>query len=102
MKNELICIQCGKEFSFQQDEQEIYLELRFSAKPRRCKACRGSEKAIISPVKPEKVTYAAICDECGKETQLPFKPKGDKPVYCKECFAKKKERTFNRSEIRSN
>lgn len=33
--------------------------------------------------------YAAQCDECGKECQLPFKPRGDKPVYCSECFESK-------------
>ena len=24
--------------------------------------------------------------ECGKETQVPFEPKGDRPVYCRDCF----------------
>lgn len=31
------------------------------------------------------------CADCGKEiTQLPFKPSGDRPVYCKECWEKRK------------
>ncbi len=30
------------------------------------------------------------CDECGKEATVPFKPSKDRPVYCKECFQKKK------------
>ena len=34
--------------------------------------------------------HKAICAECGKECEVPFKPTGDKPVYCKECFAKHK------------
>jgi len=33
--------------------------------------------------------YDAVCDECGKDCQVPFKPSGDKPVYCSECFKKK-------------
>lgn len=33
--------------------------------------------------------HKAICDECGKECQVPFKPTGDKPIYCSECFDKK-------------
>jgi CxxC-x17-CxxC domain-containing protein len=30
-----------------------------------------------------------ICDQCGKDCQVPFKPTGDKPVLCSECFEKK-------------
>lgn len=30
--------------------------------------------------------YDAICSKCGKSCQLPFKPRGDKPVYCSACF----------------
>ena len=28
------------------------------------------------------------CSECGKQTQVPFKPDGTRPVYCRECFEK--------------
>ncbi len=31
-------------------------------------------------------THRAICDDCGNECELPFKPAGDKPVYCSNCF----------------
>ena len=34
--------------------------------------------------------YAVVCYDCGKDTEIPFKPSGDRPVYCKECFAKRK------------
>jgi len=37
--------------------------------------------------------YAVICYECGKDSELPFKPSGNRPVYCKECFAKRKGQT---------
>lgn len=33
--------------------------------------------------------YDAICSECGKKCQVPFRPTGSKPVYCSECFEKK-------------
>lgn len=33
-------------------------------------------------------SFKAICDECGDECTLPFKPTGDKPVFCSNCFAK--------------
>jgi len=30
------------------------------------------------------------CSECGKDAEVPFKPKEDRPVFCRECFMKKK------------
>jgi len=33
--------------------------------------------------------YDAVCDECGKDCKVPFKPSGDKPIYCSDCFEKK-------------
>ena len=32
------------------------------------------------------------CPECGKETEVPFHPSEDRPVYCYECFNKHKTR----------
>ncbi len=37
--------------------------------------------------------HVAICAECGKEAQLPFKPRGDRPVYCSDCFSKRRATT---------
>lgn len=33
--------------------------------------------------------FSAICDDCGKECKVPFKPSSDKPIYCSECFEKR-------------
>jgi len=30
--------------------------------------------------------HSVVCSECGKKCEVPFKPTGDKPVYCSECF----------------
>jgi len=30
--------------------------------------------------------FDAVCDECGKECKVPFKPTSNKPIYCSECF----------------
>ena len=32
--------------------------------------------------------YDVICAECGQPTQVPFQPRGDRPVYCRACFEK--------------
>lgn len=36
--------------------------------------------------------HKTVCSECKKECEVPFKPTEGKPVYCKECYAKKKPR----------
>ncbi|NIM45337.1 MAG: hypothetical protein GTO54_06870, partial [Nitrososphaeria archaeon] len=33
--------------------------------------------------------YSAVCADCGKECEVPFKPRQDRPVYCRECWAKR-------------
>jgi len=42
--------------------------------------------------------YAIICYQCGRDSELPFKPSSNRPVYCRECFAKRKGRTAPESE----
>jgi CxxC-x17-CxxC domain-containing protein len=32
--------------------------------------------------------FPAICDKCGERCELPFKPRGEKPVYCSNCYKK--------------
>ncbi|NOR49195.1 MAG: hypothetical protein GQ533_14330 [Methanosarcinaceae archaeon] len=32
--------------------------------------------------------HKATCADCKQETEVPFKPSGDRPVYCRECFQK--------------
>lgn len=34
--------------------------------------------------------YDVICAACGKPAQVPFKPSGDRPVYCKDCYMKQR------------
>lgn len=34
--------------------------------------------------------FEVTCSDCGKQTQVPFQPSGDRPVYCQDCFRKHK------------
>ena len=34
----------------------------------------------------ERTMTKVICANCGKETEVPFVPRGDKPVYCSDCY----------------
>jgi CxxC-x17-CxxC domain-containing protein len=33
-----------------------------------------------------KQMFPAICDNCGRECEVPFRPSGNKPVFCSDCF----------------
>ncbi len=35
--------------------------------------------------------HKATCSECNQECEVPFKPTEGKPVYCKDCFAKRRK-----------
>lgn len=39
----------------------------------------------------EKRMFHATCANCGRDCEVPFKPRGDKPVYCKDCFRKQRD-----------
>jgi|SRR3989344_7416529 len=36
-----------------------------------------------------RMMHKAVCANCGKECEVPFRPSGDRPVYCSDCFEKK-------------
>jgi CxxC-x17-CxxC domain-containing protein len=40
----------------------------------------------------ERVLHKAVCADCKKSCEVPFKPSGERPVYCKDCFSKRKAR----------
>jgi len=79
----LTCEDCGQQFTFTAGEQEFYTEKGFTP-PKRCQDCRNAKKSKQRQF--TKVTCAA----CGKETEVPFAPTGDRPVYCRECFESKR------------
>ena len=37
--------------------------------------------------------FPAVCSSCGKATEVPFQPRSDKPVYCRECFQERRAST---------
>ncbi|MEA4926205.1 MAG: zinc-ribbon domain containing protein [Syntrophomonadaceae bacterium] len=87
----LICRECGKEFIWTAGEQEFYAEKGFANEPKRCKECReAGKKRGSSALQSPREMYDAVCAACGKPCEVPFKPIGDRPVYCRECFAKMK------------
>jgi CxxC-x17-CxxC domain-containing protein len=88
----LTCRDCGQEFVFTVGEQEFFDQKGFTNAPTRCSACRSARKSSggysgggYSDGGPREM-HTAICSQCGKEAKVPFVPRGDRPVFCTECF----------------
>ena len=83
----LVCRECGNEFIFTASEQQFSADKGFQNEPGRCKACRDKRKAANGGFnRSDRPMYDVICAECGQPTQVPFQPRGDRPVYCRACF----------------
>jgi CxxC-x17-CxxC domain-containing protein len=116
----LTCRDCGTEFTFTAGEQEFYAQKGFDNAPTRCQNCRrarksqrndsyGSERAYGgggggynsygngggyggggSYAQRERVQHETTCSQCGRTTTVPFVPRGDRPVYCNDCFSQQR------------
>lgn len=67
----------------------------FEAKPhskpfQRFRQPHGRGEAIYGQDRGERTLHKAVCADCGNECEVPFRPSQDRPVYCRECFSKRK------------
>lgn len=116
----LTCRDCGQAFVFTSGEQEFHALKGFQNEPSRCQDCRSARKAARGESsggysfggnsirgssadgygsggygRQDREMFSAICSDCGNEARVPFQPRGDKPVYCSDCFSK--QRGYSRS-----
>jgi len=109
----LTCRDCGQAFVFTSGEQEFHASKGFTNEPGRCPDCRAARKAERGGGsygggggggsygggssygggggggygRQEREMFSATCSSCGNEARVPFQPRGDKPVYCSNCFS---------------
>ena len=94
----LTCRDCGRTFTFTAGEQEFYAQRGYTNEPGRCPECRAARKAQRGDSGgyssgggygggQRREMFPAVCAQCGKETQVPFQPRGDRPVYCSDCYS---------------
>jgi CxxC-x17-CxxC domain-containing protein len=92
----LTCVECGAEFTFSAEDQEYHASRGFTNEPKRCPSCRAARRGgggygggggggYGGP----RQMYPVVCAECGQQTEVPFQPRNDRPVYCRDCFAKR-------------
>jgi CxxC-x17-CxxC domain-containing protein len=82
----LTCKECGRPFVFSVRDQQFYAEKGFQNEPQRCRDCRMSRKGQAPAANATRPSFEAVCAECGTTTTVPFRPRGDRPVYCRVCF----------------
>ena len=103
----LTCADCGQEFVFTASEQQFYADRGFSD-PRRCRSCRAQRKASMGSgdqmsaggagygasggyrERRPREMFEATCSNCGKTAMVPFRPTSGKPVYCDDCFSRRR------------
>jgi CxxC-x17-CxxC domain-containing protein len=105
----LTCRGCGQAFIFTTGEQTFFASRGFS-EPSRCPECRAQRKAertggSFSRPSPgagstgggyetqRRELFPAVCGRCDNRTLVPFQPRGDRPVYCADCFEAERGRS---------
>jgi len=97
----LNCRECGTSFLFTAGEQEFYAQKGFTNEPGRCPTCRaarrsGQRGSMMSYdsdgerggeySRAPREMHETTCASCGGTARVPFVPRGDRPVYCSNCF----------------
>jgi CxxC-x17-CxxC domain-containing protein len=88
----LTCQDCGQPFTFSADDQSFHAEKGYTNDPKRCPSCRQARRPERSYgggySQGPREMHPVVCSECGKDTTVPFQPRGDRPVYCSDCYSK--------------
>jgi len=100
----LMCRDCSQNFTFTAGEQEFYANKGLQNDPVRCPSCRSVRKSSQRTEPDEgyvrygvfasfggrtpRQMHPATCADCGMMTEVPFQPRGDRPVYCSACYSK--------------
>lgn len=91
----LTCKDCGATFVFTQGEQEFYASKGLMNEPSRCPDCRRARRAAQNGSSYSnngtREMYEVTCDSCGRVARVPFQPKGNRPVYCSDCYRQQRE-----------
>ncbi|MFH1456696.1 MAG: CxxC-x17-CxxC domain-containing protein [Patescibacteria group bacterium] len=86
--HKVVCSKCG-----------VNCEVPFKptgVRPVFCSKCfgkqdSGARRPDRSNFRDRQQMHDAVCDKCGKNCQVPFKPTNDKPIFCDDCFRFKKD-----------
>ncbi|MEE8363230.1 MAG: CxxC-x17-CxxC domain-containing protein [Dehalococcoidia bacterium] len=111
------CVECSQDFVFSADDQQFHSERGYTD-PKRCPSCRAARRSpggggggggggygggggggygggggggAGGGYRSDRPMFTTTCAQCGQEAQVPFQPRGDRPVYCNTCFAAQRQ-----------
>ncbi len=93
-----MCAECGDTFIFSGDDQRYHMEKGYTD-PKRCSPCRQARRTQGGGGGGgggsyggggSRQMYPVVCAECGTNTEVPFQPTGTRPVYCGNCFQRRR------------
>ena len=94
----LSCVECSQSFTFSADDQTYHAEKGYTNEPKRCPSCRQAKRAgqygsgggggySDGYSRAPREMHTVVCGQCGKDATVPFQPRGDRPVYCSDCYS---------------
>ena len=100
----LTCVECAQSFAFSVEDQQYHAEKGYTNEPKRCPSCRQSRRSQRYSDgygggggggydRGPREMHSITCADCGKDATVPFKPRGDRPVYCSDCYSRQGGRT---------
>ncbi len=104
---ELTCRDCGGAFEFTAGEQEFYASKGLQNDPVRCPSCRAQRRMMRPEDRDDTPSYGvyvswggrtprqlhvAICSNCNTAAEVPFVPRGDRPIFCSDCYNEERKR----------
>ena len=105
----LACVECGDNFIFSVDDQQYHQEKGYQNEPKRCAPCRQARRAERNyggggfgggGFGGPRQMYPVVCAQCGQDAEVPFRPRGDRPVYCNDCYRQQRSGMGGRSSYR--
>ena len=89
----ILCIDCGKDFTWTVGEQVFFRDKGLKNPPKRCKECKQAKNERLASIATaqatgikQKIEVAVYCARCTGYTTVPFYPSQGRPVYCRSCF----------------
>ena len=103
---DLTCVECNQTFVFSSDDQQYHSDKGYTNEPKRCPSCRQARRSsrgydgggggggggFGGGGGMRREMHSVTCAECGKDAEVPFLPRGDRPVYCDDCFRQRRDR----------
>ena len=92
----LTCVECSSGFTFSADDQQFHQERGYTNEPKRCPQCREARRgerrsAGYGGGSMVREMFPVVCAQCGKDAEVPFRPRGDRPVYCSDCYGQQRD-----------